>query len=112
SADVIGFVPFAYARHLEVRKGREPDWGQIERKIDERRSLVEELSNRATAFARSSGCRTNAILRYFGIESGSIPCGRCDHCKPGLPRPWEQVDLTFEDLAEGLPGRQACLSLI
>lgn len=112
SADVIGFVPFAYARHLEVRKGREPDWGQIERKIDERRSLVEELSNRAMAFARSSGCRTNAILSYFGIESGSILCGRCDHCKPDLPRPWEQVDLTLEDLAEGLPGRQACLSLI
>jgi len=39
-------------------------------------------------FARSRGCRRNALLRYFG-ESSSDPCGRCDGCKwdfrAGLP---------------------------
>jgi len=41
-------------------------------------------------FARTRGCRRNALLRYFG-EISDAPCGRCDGCGwdfgSGLPAP-------------------------
>lgn len=112
SNDVIGFVPYSYALHVVLHDEREPDWAEIEQSIHTRRILVANLSEKAKRFARSSACRTEAILSYFGVESASTGCDRCDSCRPDLPRPWADVDLTLEDLAEGLPARQACLSLI
>lgn len=35
-------------------------------------------------FARATGCRMQALIRYFGdFADAQTPCGRCDHCAPG-----------------------------
>jgi ATP-dependent DNA helicase RecQ len=54
-----------------------------------RRRATEKLEA-VRRFARSKGCRRNALLSYFG-ETSAVVCGRCDRCGwtfgTGLPAP-------------------------
>jgi ATP-dependent DNA helicase RecQ len=53
--------------------------------LEELRSIEEHQIEEVQAFARSRGCRRQAILAYFGEESKSGSCGRCDRCLEGPP---------------------------
>ncbi len=114
--DVIGFTVWKYGWVLE-RSQREPDWAEIERQCEQRRSEVAEKSDRAKAFARDrAACRVTALLDYLDA-SNSLPqaadggCGRCDVCSD-LPRPWADSHLTEAGLREALPVAQIILGLL
>ncbi len=114
--DVIGFAVWKYGWVLERSQG-EPDWAEVERQCEQRRSEVAEKSDRAKAFARDRGaCRVTALLDYLDA-SNSLPlaadggCGRCDVCSD-LPRPWADSHLTETGLREALPVAQIILGLL
>lgn len=48
-------------------------------RIDQRRQAYETRLRAMEAYARGDGCRSAALLRYFG-ESPAAPCGICDAC--------------------------------
>ncbi len=114
--DVIGFTVWKYGWVLECSQGQ-PDWAEVERQCEQRRSEVAEKSDRAKAFARDRGaCRVTALLDYLDA-SNSLPfaadggCGRCDVCSD-LPRPWADSHLTETSLREALPVAQIILGLL
>ena len=114
--DVIGFTVWKYGWVLERSQG-EPDWAEVERQCEQRRSEVAEKSDRAKAFARDrSSCRVVALLDYLDAAAG-LPqavdggCGRCDVCTE-LPRPWADSHLSEAGLREALPVAQSILGLL
>lgn len=114
--DIIGFTVWKYGWVLERSHG-EPDWAEVERQCEQRRSEVAEKSDRAKAFARDrAACRVIALLDYLDA-SNSLPwaadggCGRCDVCTD-LPRPWADSHLTEAGLREALPVAQVILGLL
>ena len=114
--DVIGFTVWKYGWVLECFQGQ-PDWAEVERQCEQRRSEVAEKSDSAKAFARDRGaCRVSALLDYLDA-SNSLPqavdggCGRCDVCSD-LPRPWAGSHLTEAGLREALPVAQIILVLL
>lgn len=114
--DIIGFTVWKYGWVLE-RSQREPDWAEIERQCEQRRSEVAEKSDRAKEFARDrAACRVAALLEY--LDASDAPpqtvddgCGRCDMCSD-LPRPWADSHLTEAGLREALPVAQIILGLL
>ncbi|MFP5344094.1 MAG: RecQ family ATP-dependent DNA helicase, partial [Gammaproteobacteria bacterium] len=50
---------------------------------DERRHLERRNLEAMIALCEAASCRRQALLSYFGEESG--PCGRCDLCGRGVP---------------------------
>ena len=114
--DVIGFTVWKYGWVLERTQG-EPDWAEVERQCDQRRSEVAEKSNRAKEFALNRGaCRVRALLEYLDAprtpsQAADGGCGRCDVCSD-LPRPWADSHLTEAGLREALPVAQTILGLL
>jgi ATP-dependent DNA helicase RecQ len=47
--------------------------------VRSRRAVVASKIEAVERYARARGCRSNAILRYFG-EMCRGACGRCDSC--------------------------------
>lgn len=114
--DVIGFSVWKYGWVLE-RLQRQPDWAEVERQCEQRRSQVAEKSDRAKKFARDRGaCRVAALLDYLDAEAAPSQaadggCGRCDACVD-LPRPWAGSHLSEAGLREALPAAQIVLRLL
>ncbi|WP_419554314.1 RecQ family ATP-dependent DNA helicase [Candidatus Poriferisodalis sp.] len=114
--DVIGFTVWKYGWVLQRSQG-EPDWAEVERQCQQRRSEVAEKSDRAKAFARDRrSCRVVGLLDYLDAAAG-LPqaadggCGRCDVCTE-LPRPWADSHLSEAGLREALPVAQSILGLL
>ncbi|WP_419838022.1 RecQ family ATP-dependent DNA helicase [Candidatus Poriferisodalis sp.] len=114
--DVIGFTVWKYGWVLERSPG-EPDWADVERQCEQRRSEVAEKSDRAKAFARDRrSCRVAALLGYLDApaapgQSAGEGCGRCDACVD-LPRPWATSHLTSAGLRAALPVARIILTLL
>ena len=114
--DVIGFSVWKYGWVLE-RLQREPDWAEVERQCERRRSEVAKKSDRAKKFARDRGaCRVAALLDYLDASAASSPasdggCGRCDACVD-LLRPWADSHLSEAGLREALPVARIILRLL
>ncbi len=51
--------------------------------LDRRKAAEYEKLESVIRFARTSDCRQQVILQYFG-ETGSSKCGTCDRCQPTL----------------------------
>lgn len=93
-----------YAVAIDMEAGRAPDWISIERSLDQQRELALKRSKEARAFARNRrDCRRNLMLAYLGADEAAEPCGACDVCNPGLPRPWQDHQITGEQIAEAVP---------
>lgn len=56
------------------------DWGGVRR----RRREAERRLNAMLAYARTSGCRRAALLKWFGEKV--VRCTGCDRCRPGRAR--------------------------
>lgn len=114
--DIIGFTVWKYGWVLERSQG-EPDWAEVERQCEQRRSEVADKSDRAKEFARGRGaCRVAALMRYLDstTQLSQLPgggCGRCDVCVT-LPRPWATSHLSEGNLRDALPVAQIILTLI
>lgn len=52
----------------------------IEEKQPEEQLIAREQLQQIVHYADSSACRRRELLRYFGEEFSSIPCGGCDNC--------------------------------
>lgn len=110
--DVLSFTCWKIAWHLRRVPGVEPDWERIERRCEERKRAVHELSRKAKDFRSDDrGCRRARMLRYLG---GDPPpsCDACDVCVPELPRPWREVPLTRSELEESIPAEAICLAML
>jgi ATP-dependent DNA helicase RecQ len=114
--DVLGFTVWKYGWVLERSQGQ-PDWPEVERQCEQRRSEVAEKSDRAKEFARDRrSCRVAALLDYLDATDGQPQaaahgCGRCDVCA-NLPRPWADSHLSEAGLREALPVAQIILGLL
>ena len=114
--DIIGFTVWKYGWVLERSRG-EPDWAEVERQCEQRRSEVADKSDRAKAFARDRGtCKVVALMQYLDSTAGlsTSPdgsCGRCDVCVT-LERPWADSHLSEANLRGALPVAQIILALI
>jgi ATP-dependent DNA helicase RecQ len=110
--DVISFVSWKTAWHLRRIPGAQPDWPRIERRCEQRRGVVRDLSRRAKEFrSNDHECRRGMMLRYLGGDPPTA-CGGCDVCAPDLARPWQDVALTQEDLTEFVPAEAICLAML
>jgi ATP-dependent DNA helicase RecQ len=60
----------------------DPDFSHVRalRKVSEAQIIAVER------YAKCSGCRRRAILRYFGDADSAGRCGRCDNCLRPLPQ--------------------------
>jgi ATP-dependent DNA helicase RecQ len=86
--------------HAELRPSDVRQRYRIERRPDDEQTLVDALVARFAeresseiervrmplALAVLDGCRTNALVGYFGEERGE-PCGHCSFCLEGLAPP-------------------------
>ncbi|MYI13259.1 MAG: RecQ family ATP-dependent DNA helicase [Acidimicrobiales bacterium] len=114
--DIIGFTVWMYGWVLERSPGG-PDWAEVERLCEQRRSEVADKSDRAKGFARDRGsCRVAALMEYLDSTAELSPssdggCGRCDVCVT-LERPWVTSHLSETNLRSALPVAQAILTLI
>ena len=114
--DIIGFTVWKYGWVLERSRG-EPDWAEVERQCEQRRSEVADRSDRAKAFARDRRtCRVVALMQY--LDSTADPsrfsddgCDRCDVCAD-LARPWHNSHLSGAALRKALPIAQVILRLL
>jgi ATP-dependent DNA helicase RecQ len=61
-----------------------------------RRAIVKGQIDAVRAYARTRGCRTHALLRYFG-EFRRDACGRCDRCGWDSEREVPGPDGTISD---------------
>lgn len=59
-----------------IRTLKKANWAIIDKLLDYRTAKANEMM----AYARSSGCRQLAIMRYFGEKDGQ-QCGTCDNCR-------------------------------
>ena len=102
--EILAVRVIEYAVAVDVDADREPDWDSIERSLTRERERASERSQQAKAFARNRrDCRRNLMLAYLGADEVSEPCGACDVCDPGLPRPWQDHKITGEQMAEAIP---------
>ena len=102
--EILAVRVIEYAVAVDVDADREPDWDSIERSLTQQRERASERSQQAKAFARNRGdCRRNLMLAYLGADDVTEPCGACDVCDPGLPRPWQDHKITGEQMAEAVP---------
>ena len=114
--DIIGFTVWKYGWVLERSPG-EPDWAEVERQCEQRRSEVADKSDRAKAFARDREmCRVATLLDYLNStdelsQTSNGECGRCDVCVD-LARPWDNSHLTGAGLREALPIAHTILHLL
>lgn len=114
--DIIGFTVWKYGWVLERSRGA-PDWAEVERQCEQRRSEVADKSDRAKAFARDRRtCRVAALMQYLDstAELSQLPgggCGRCDVCADRV-RPWADSHLSEANLRGALPVIQIILTLI
>lgn len=114
--DIIGFTVWKYGWVLERSRG-EPDWAEVERQCEQRRSEVADKSDRAKAFARDRRtCRVAALMQYLDstAELSQLPgggCVRCDVCADRV-RPWADSHLSEANLRGALPVIQIILTLI
>ena len=110
--DVLGFSAWGYAWMLERFAEVEPNWKEVERLVEERRSVIEEMSRKARHWSRDHyACRRAALLKYLGVKVPST-CGGCDACTPDLPRPWADSEINDERLAASIPAQDIILQLV
>ena len=103
-AEILSFRVVEYAVDIDMDAERAPDWISIERSLDQQRELASKRSQQAKAFARNRrDCRRNLMLDYLGADEVAEPCGACDVCNPDLPRPWQDHQITDEQIAEAVP---------
>ena len=102
--EILAVRVIEYAVAVDVDANREPDWDSIERSLEQQRELAAARSQQAKDFARNRrDCRRNLMLAYLGADEVAEPCGACDVCNPGLPRPWQDHRITGEQIAEAVP---------
>lgn len=102
--EILAVRVIEYAVAVDANADREPDWDSIERSLDRQRERAAARSQQAKDFARNrTSCRRNWMLDYLGASRVPEPCGACDVCDPGLPRPWQDHQITGEQMAEAIP---------
>lgn len=102
--EILAVRVIEYAVAVDLEAGWEPDWDSIERSLDRQRERAAARSQQAKDFARNrTSCRRNRMLDYLGASRAPEPCGACDVCNPGLPRPWQDHQITGEQMAEAIP---------
>ena len=102
--EILAVRVIEYAVAVDLEADREPDWDSIERSLDQQREQAAARSQQAKDFARNrTSCRRNRMLDYLGASRAPEPCGACDVCDPGLPRPWQDHQITGEQMAEAIP---------
>jgi hypothetical protein len=108
---IVGFWHWEIAWQLEP-SGATPDWRQIAQQLDERRRAVAKLIARARDFKKQDRrCRRAWLLSYLGVDHAGR-CDACDVCRPDLPRPWDEVELTLESVSRSIPATITCLALV
>ncbi|MFH1923218.1 MAG: RecQ family ATP-dependent DNA helicase, partial [Planctomycetota bacterium] len=86
SLEAFTYVPPFRGRAIRMIR-RDRSFNELEIDFDtlERRKKAEYGKlNQVTFFAKSSGCRQQEILRYFG-DQASTPCNHCDNCTQAGP---------------------------
>jgi ATP-dependent DNA helicase RecQ len=73
-------------RILRRPEGREALVDELVERFAEREGAEIERVRMPLALAVLDGCRTNALIRYFGEERNE-PCGHCSFCIDGAARP-------------------------
>lgn len=102
--EILAVRVIEYAVAVDLEADREPDWDSIGRLLDRQRERAAARSQQAKDFARNrTSCRRNRMLDYLGASRAPEPCGACDVCDPGLPRPWQDHQITGEQIAEAIP---------
>lgn len=102
--EILAVRVIEYAVAVDFDADREPDWDSIERSLARQREQAAARSQQAKDFARNrTSCRRNRMLDYLGASRAPEPCGACDVCNPGLPRPWQDHQITGEQIAEAVP---------
>ena len=102
--EILAVRVIEYAVAVDFDADREPDWDSIERSLDRQRERAAARSQQAKDFARNrTSCRRNRMLDYLGASRAPEPCGACDVCNPDLPRPWQDHQITGEQMAEAVP---------
>ena len=102
--EILAVRVIEYAVAVDLEADREPDWDSIGRLLDRQRERAAARSQQAKDFARNrTSCRRNRMLDYLGASRAPEPCGACDVCDPGLPRPWQDHQITGEQMAEAIP---------
>ena len=102
--EILAVRVIEYAVAVDFDADREPDWDSVERSLDRQRERAAARSQQAKDFARNrTSCRRNWMLDYLGASRAPEPCGACDVCDPGLPRPWQDHQITGEQMAEAIP---------
>lgn len=102
--EILAVRVIEYAVAVDFDADREPDWDSIERSLARQREQAAARSQQAKDFARNrTSCRRNWMLDYLGASRAPEPCGACDVCNPGLPRPWQDHQITGEQMAEAIP---------
>lgn len=88
---------------------REIPFDQLEidfNELEKRKAAEFEKLEAVIGFARTSGCRQQVILGYFG-ETGSENCGTCDRCRPADGSVGRAADVSVTSPLKGVD--EACL---
>ena len=116
--DIAGFTSWQYGWIFERRNGQEPDWDRLESLTRRRRQVVDDRARRARRLAHGHPrCLRREMLRYLGEPDLPGPaffvCGGCDACTPGLPRPWQGLEIDPDHVREAVgEGAAAAILLL
>jgi hypothetical protein len=107
--DIIGVSLWKLAWTLKPT-GRDPNWSDVQRKCDERRSVVATLSARAKEYGRQDRTpRREWLMDYLGA-AGEFAYG-CD-LTDKAPPPWSSYGISKEQVIESLDAESVCLALL
>ena len=103
-ADVCDFTGWRFGWVFDRLEAVRPDRPRLRELLRSQRELVEQRAIKARELAhRAPDCRRREMLTYLGeSEPGFDDCGGCDACTPGLPRPWEEIEVRPDQVQEAV----------
>ncbi|WP_428122258.1 RecQ family ATP-dependent DNA helicase [Candidatus Poriferisodalis sp.] len=111
------FTSWRYGWAFERVEPSAPDWHRLSKLIEERRRTVALRAREAHELAHGRPvCRRRDMLSYLGepdrLHDVVASCGACDACTPGLPRPWIDSEIVFDDAAEAVRANASAVALV